>query len=217
MAIHTRIKLRNAKNKCVGCFDEMCLANFGNFLSRHRSARTAVFSFEKPYSLTNEELRCLVEGYSKMWFFGEYLQDIDKIVKDEAYTFDLMKITGFDFYSIVSILRNIESFGRILEISGFDFERFAKDSDGGMYYMNFMVTGGTKCPSNRVYYRDGHSLWPKTATCPVSQISQYRFVGLKEKPKQVCMREQPYWNLCELGPNGNFFEIQSYYLPGNTY
>lgn len=193
MVIRTRIDLLNKSNRVINKYDAMCLYHFHNSLHAYqKAAKYARFRFESPFIKENQVTQ-FVNGLSKLWFWGDFFKDPERIAVEKTFTFDLEKVTGFQFYSILSLLRNIESYGAYLNDSKFKFDEFSSGTkeESGKYLMEFVCDGKHGNGYASQYY-DGHSIWPTCSDHPRS--TDYKFNGFIDIPDQDSLKESQMWN-----------------------
>lgn len=195
MAIITRITLSDASNKLIHGYKDMCLGMFGqnlkNLQLKENKPRYARFwwNFDTVSDRVSKpsQLKWIL-GASKLWHFKKLFPDPEKIVTEQAITYDLDKTNGFDFYCSLSWLRYLESYptyfcsakGREMLT---DFSE-AKSADiAGKVLLDADVAD---------WMNDGHGIIGDQFNTEFNETPHFN--KLKTIPNSVPLSEYPYWN-----------------------
>lgn len=220
--LSTRIHLHSEDKKFLATYYDLCLSGFSYKCMEHKP----IFGFyemdyntlrqtykdgggkQYPKRLDPEKEILLLTAFKHFWHFDKYYPDPKQIIKDNGIWYDFTSISGFDFYSSLAMLRQINMRNNIFN-EYFNFsklERCIKDKEKSCSLLyNFFIDHYT-------YFCDEHSLFSYG-----SKNGKYSFNSLITFPDSTEMIYSNYkWNNFKSLPIFDSGIIRSYYDPSNT-
>lgn len=177
-----------------------CVGQLPYFLETNEDVDRLCYKFKT--NLSQDFIQIYLEKISKLWFIGDYLHDIPKIAKEKEVWFNLKKINGFRFYSVMSLVRYMENFPQILR--RLDFSEVVDRRDNiGHTFLSFLCS--TEPRSTHAH--SDLSIFDYSLD---DTVKSYKYSGLIKEPEDKPMFDTRTYR------NENNREIKLYWQASNT-
>lgn len=189
-----------------------CIADLQRYLDKHPTTTNLVYKISRNEQLVDGLAIKYVAAWSRLWFFGDFLKDPEKIVKEDEFTWDLTTVTGMQMYPIMCILRMMQENPKFV-YDHKDLDLSLSQDELGKAIMKLVYPN----PPNKRLYGNAGTLQSVVGTGhhffgSTKDVDSFKFKQVK-LPQQKPLFEAHNWASLDNGSRGS---CDSLFVPENT-